>query len=66
VPAPRRATDNTEHTDFEQAVLPDDFLQRLAGIVGEPHLLLDDTDRLTYGTDALKRGHPADAVARRR
>jgi glycolate oxidase len=45
-------------------LLPDDFLQRLADIVGEPHLLLDDSDRLTYGTDALKRGHPADAVVR--
>jgi glycolate oxidase len=45
-------------------LLPDDFLTRLAGIVGESNLLLDDTDRLTFGTDALRRGHPADAVVR--
>ena len=45
-------------------MLTDDLLQRLAGIVGEPHLLLSDDERLSYGTDALKRGHPADAVVR--
>ena len=45
-------------------MLPDLFLQQLAAIVGEPHLLLSEDARLSYGTDALKRGHPADAVVR--
>ena len=38
------------------------FLETLASIVGEPNLRLEPEALLAYGTDALKRGHPADAV----
>jgi glycolate oxidase len=31
-------------------------------VVGAEHLRTDEPSRNTYGTDALKRGHPADAV----
>jgi glycolate oxidase len=34
----------------------------LRAIVGEPHVRLDEASRNAYGTDALKRGHPADIV----
>ena len=34
----------------------------LAAIVGSAHVRTDDTSRAAYGTDALKRGHPADVV----
>jgi len=34
----------------------------LAAIVGEAHLRLDEESRATYGVDALRRGHAADAV----
>lgn len=34
----------------------------LAAIVGEANLRLDDESRTAYGMDALRRGHPADAV----
>lgn len=43
-------------------MLPPGLLEELAAIVGEPHLRVDDQSRLAYGADALKRGHPADAV----
>jgi len=38
------------------------FLARLASSVGEAHLLRDTASLERYGTDALKRGHPADLV----
>ena len=34
----------------------------LVSIVGPDHVKTDDASRLAYGTDALKRGRPADAV----
>jgi glycolate oxidase len=34
----------------------------LAAIVGATHVRVDDASRMAYGTDALKRGHPADVV----
>ena len=43
-------------------MLPQGFLDALRAIVGPDHLRSDDQSLLTYGTDALKRGHPADAV----
>lgn len=39
-----------------------ELLPELAAIVGEKHVRTDDESRVAYGTDALKRGHPADAV----
>ena len=38
------------------------FVDRLAAIVGEAHVRVDAESRRAYGVDALKRGHPADAV----
>jgi glycolate oxidase len=38
------------------------FLDSLHSIVGAEHVRTDDETRIAYGTDALKRGHPADAV----
>ena len=43
-------------------MLPPGVLEALTAIVGESHVHIDGTSVLTYGTDALKRGHPADAV----
>jgi glycolate oxidase len=37
---------------------------RATAIVGRTHVLTDDESRRTYGTDALKRGAPADLVVR--
>lgn len=37
-------------------------LDRLRAIVGAEHVRVDEATRTTYGADALKRGHPADAV----
>jgi glycolate oxidase len=34
----------------------------LEAVVGPAHVLRDDASRLAYGTDALKRGRPADLV----
>jgi glycolate oxidase len=34
----------------------------LRSVVGPAHVLTDDESRIKYGTDALKRGHPADIV----
>ncbi|HEY7501518.1 MAG TPA: FAD-linked oxidase C-terminal domain-containing protein [Vicinamibacterales bacterium] len=34
----------------------------LESIVGSAHVRVDDDSRIKYGTDALKRGHPADVV----
>ena len=43
-------------------MLPPELLEVLAVIVGEGHLRVDAEALLAYGTDALKRGHPAEAV----
>ena len=43
-------------------MLPPGFFDGLAAIVGESHVRSDSTSLVTYGTDALKRGHPAEAV----
>jgi glycolate oxidase len=39
-----------------------DLLPQLIALLGEQHVRTDDQTRLAYGTDALKRGMPADAV----
>ncbi len=43
-------------------MLPSALLDALVAIVGEIHVRLDEVSLVTYGADALKRGHPADAV----
>ena len=42
--------------------LAPEVLDRLRGVVGAGHVRTDDATCLAYGTDALLRGHPADAV----
>jgi glycolate oxidase len=42
--------------------LPFEFVDALRGIVGADHVRVDPASLETYGADALKRGHPADAV----
>ncbi len=37
-------------------------VERLQAIVGAAYVRVDDESRTVYGTDALKRGHPADVV----
>jgi glycolate oxidase len=44
-------------------VLPQALVDQLVEVLGEAHLRLDEESRIAYGADALKRGHPADAVA---
>ncbi len=39
-----------------------DLVPQLISIVGDAHVLTDERLRVAYGTDALNRGHPADAV----
>jgi glycolate oxidase len=39
-----------------------DLLPQLIALLGEQHVRTDDQTRLAYGTDALKRGMPADVV----
>ena len=39
-----------------------DLLNLLSTIVGDGYVRIDDEARVSYGVDALKRGHPADAV----
>ena len=43
-------------------MLPPNLLDALIAIAGEAHVRVDDEAVVTYGADALKRGHPADAV----
>jgi glycolate oxidase len=43
-------------------LLNPDVLDALGAIVGAGYLKTDDESRIGYGTDALKRGAPADAV----
>jgi glycolate oxidase len=40
-----------------------DVIDRLRAIVGPDFVRVDDASRLAYGTDGMKRGQPADAVA---
>jgi len=42
--------------------LDNTFIERLRAIVGDAHVRTDIQTRETFGTDALKRGHPADVV----
>ncbi len=42
--------------------MTDALLDRLRAIVGVDHVRADQETREAYGVDALKRGHPADAV----
>jgi glycolate oxidase len=42
--------------------LQPEFVEALRSIVGAAHVRLDDPSLATYGADALKKGHPADAV----
>jgi glycolate oxidase len=39
-----------------------DLVAELTALVGEAYVRTDPASLLSYGTDALKRGHPADAV----
>ena len=43
-------------------MLPPDFADAIRAIAGAAHVRVDDDSRITYGTDALKRGQPADLV----
>jgi glycolate oxidase len=43
-------------------MIPLDLLSALTAVVGSPYVRIDDESLLAYGTDALKRGRPADAV----
>ncbi len=43
-------------------MIPESFVATIVGIVGAEHVRRDEASRLAYGTDALKRGHPADLV----
>jgi glycolate oxidase len=43
-------------------VIPTDFIASLKALVGHAHVKTDDPSRLSYGTDALKRGTAADVV----
>jgi glycolate dehydrogenase FAD-linked subunit len=45
-----------------KAPLPSEFVDALRAIVGAAHVRTDDPSLQVYGADALKRGHPADAV----
>jgi glycolate dehydrogenase FAD-linked subunit len=42
--------------------LPSDLVDALRAIAGAAHVRVDPDALQTYGADALKRGHPADAV----
>jgi glycolate oxidase len=43
-------------------MLPSAFIDALIAAVGAAHVRTDDESRTHYGTDALKRGRPADVV----
>src|SRR5262249_46722827 len=48
--------------DRPMSVLTTDLIPALASVVGSGYIKTDDASRLAYGTDALKRGRPADVV----
>ena len=39
-----------------------EFLQALVAVVGDANVRTDEASRVAYGSDALKRGYPADVV----
>jgi glycolate oxidase len=43
-------------------LFPPDLLNQLRAIAGDAYVRVDEDARASYGVDALKRGHPADAV----
>ncbi len=43
-------------------MLAESFVKEIVSLVGADHVRRDEAARLAYGTDALKRGHPADLV----
>jgi glycolate oxidase len=43
-------------------LLTPSFLSDLQTLLGSEYVRTDETSRTSYGTDALKRGHPADVV----
>lgn len=43
-------------------ILPPHFVSAIASVVGEAWIREDPESRIAYGTDALKKGHPADLV----
>ena len=43
-------------------MLSPSFLESLRDVLGSDYVHTDNDTRITYGTDALMRGHPADAV----
>jgi glycolate oxidase len=47
---------------MNKAQLPSEFADALRAIAGAEHVRVDPDALQTYGADALKRGHPADAV----
>jgi glycolate oxidase len=47
---------------LNNALLPSELLDALRRAIGEGNVRVDDASLQTYGADALKRGHPADAV----
>jgi glycolate oxidase len=47
---------------IERSVIPASFIDAVVRVVGDDHVRRDEGSRLAYGTDALKRGTPADLV----
>ena len=45
-------------------MISSDFQQAITNVVGAANVRTDDASRITYGTDASKRGKPADIVAK--
>ena len=43
-------------------MIPESFVDAIVAVVGPGHVRRDEASRVAYGTDALKRGHPADLV----
>ncbi len=43
-------------------MIPESFVDAIVAVVGAGHVRRDEASRIAYGTDALKRGHPADLV----
>ncbi len=49
-------------THGQYGAVTDAFIDALRDVVGAAHVRTDEFARTTYGTDALKKGHPADVV----
>jgi glycolate oxidase len=56
------SNDIGERAGAAAAALHPPFLDALRAAVGPEHVRTDEPSRILYGTDALKRGAPADAV----